>query len=276
MDKKSIVLGKKVVSRTETVRDWVDKTNHQDYVIGISAFFGVWAWLIKTLRIRKRFIYYCIDFYSYVTARGWFDRVFIWLHIRVDRWLALRADENWIISNRIGTARTEFGNFSFLCRIVPLGYPPSYFREEKLHYNNLIYVGLSQSFEGMDLARRVVPSHRLNVLTSGKLPLERLLKVVSHSGIGLALWNKKGNQYYGDSGKIKLYLICGIPVIVTHNANFSEVVKKENAGLVIDFDEQNLRWAIEKIFNNYEFYRENAVRTGKTYCNSDKIFGEIK
>ena len=266
---KSIVLGKKVVSRTETVRDWVEKSGHKDCVIGISAFYGVWAYLIRLLRIRKRFIYYCIDFYSYDIAWGWPDKVFIWLHIRVDRFLTFRADENWIISTRILLAR-DIPSPHFT--IVPLGYPKSYFRDEKFHYDSIVYVGLKPY--GLELARKVVPKHKLTILTSGKLPLKRLLNIVSHSGIGLALWEKKGNQYYGDSGKIKLYLVCGIPVIVTSNANFSEVVEREQAGVVIDFNEQSLRLAIKKIENNYEFYRKNAVRIGHEYCDSERIFNE--
>lgn len=280
MNRPTIVLGKKVVSRTEAVMGYVKKNGHKDAVIGISAFFGVCAWIIKLLRIRQRFIYYCIDYYIPEIAWGWPDSIFIWLHIKVDKFLTERADECWDISSCINEGRYRYGLYQANSIVVPLGYPPSYFRNVSANLllrTHLIYVGLNPY--GVDLITEVVSERRnelrLILLINRRLPLNDLLDRVSWANIGLALWEKEGNQTYGDPGKTKLYLICGIPVIVTKNANFSEVIEREQAGISINYNKEELKEAVNKIVGNYALYKKNAIRVGHKYCDSEKILGGI-
>ena len=120
MDKRTVVLGKPVVSRTETVQAYVDKVGHKNAVIGISAYYGILAYIIRLVRIRSKFIYYCIDYYIPSMARGRLDSVFVWLHIRVDRFLAEHADEVWDISQRINEGRWAHNHITTDSTIVPL------------------------------------------------------------------------------------------------------------------------------------------------------------
>ena len=273
--KSTITLGKKLVGRTETVADYVKIKNHEGAIIGISAFFGVKAYLMRLLRIRKRFIYYCIDYYVPWIAANIFDALFIWLHSKVDRFLALRADENWVISRQIDNMRGLYARFTVPTILVPLGYPTHYFRyRDDNNKHQLIYVGLNPL--SMGLIQKILDAYPVLSLTtigSKKLiPIYEMLEAVSMSGIGLALWGEIGNHTYGDPGKTKLYLICGLPVIITRNSNFADVIEKEQAGIAIDYTAEQLEEAIKAILSDYEFYRENAVRTARAYCNSEKIF----
>ena len=268
-----------MVSRTETIRDYARYRKHKNAVIGISAFFGVVAYIIRLLRIRKVFIYYCIDYYVPEIAKGWFDRVFIWWHIRVDRFLVHKADRNWVISERIAEARWWYGNFYSQAVVVPLCYPPAYFKNNPLSYKGkLVFVGLNPY--GMDIIKSILRDLHLELVTIGLdkklLDTNQMLDVISECSIGLALFKGLGNHYYGDPGKTKLYLTCGIPVIVTNNTVFSRIITERQAGVVIDYDKKQLRDAIIEIYCNYEIYKSNARRTADEYCNSYKVYQDLR
>lgn len=267
----AIILGKKTVGRLETLqyankKFWWGKT-----VIGISAWYGFWAWLLSRI-IGWNCIYYCIDFYSPKIAEDWLDRIFIWTAMQVDKFLVRNCEEKWDISERINEGRTEFGRYKALSLIVPLGYPPSYFKFSNDYDKSvLVFVGLV--CYGIELFM-----NEMNFKWLGGdelLPIEELIEEISHCGIGVALWNGKGNAYYGDPGKTKLYLACGIPVITTNNTVFSKIIEQTQAGIVIGYNKEDFKEAVKELTKNYEFYKNNVSKTWR-FISADVIFGNLK
>jgi len=66
--------------------------------------------------------------------------------------------------------------------------------------------------------------------------------------------------------KTREYLACGCPVITTSVPSTSDDVKKFAAGLVINFNRNELVGAILKLLTDDKFYRrcrENALRLAK-------------
>jgi glycosyltransferase involved in cell wall biosynthesis len=270
MGKGTLVLGKRLVSRTETLVDFVDWINHKDAVIGISPFFGMLAYLVKVLRLRKRFIYYCIDYYDPDIYKEFSDKLFIPLANAVDRFLVRHADDVWDITTRITSKRGLVGKRH---KVVPLGYAPHFFHYNKTDPHELVFVGLKPY--GLSLLNRVwdrIPGLKLTIIgMTGLIPEKKMIEIISWGGIGISLWEKRGNAYYGDPGKTKLYSACGLPVIVSNFTTYSEVITMCKAGIAINFNEEELYKALKEIIERYPFYKRNVKDVWK-FCDSRRIF----
>ena len=151
--------------------------------------------------------------------------------------------------------------------IVPLSYPPTYFRFEKQKFNYPVFVGL------VPYGNDIMPPNTFYI--TGGMELDNMLDIVSKCQVGISVWKKKGNNYYGDPGKTKLYSACGIPVIMTDNTPYARVIKETNAGIVIKYDKEELRLALEEILGNYFYYKENVKKTWG-YINAEKVFRDMQ
>lgn len=276
MDRAASIYGKRVVSRTETLEYAVKKFGWKDMVIGISCYYGFWAWLKARLTGQKA-VYYCIDFYSPelpINKQLW-RKVFVWFAMQADKFLVKHCDKIWDISERINEGRFNFGGYLGESMILPLSYPPEYFRfqdKKEVMKNSIAYVGLDpygiELLEGID-------GIELKWLGKDKLlPLKELLDKLSRCGIGISMWKEKGNNYYGDPGKTKLYSACGLPVIMTDNTPYAKIINGTKAGLVIKYDGESLRKAIKNIVDNYSFYKDNVQKTWR-YINTDYVCAGI-
>lgn len=256
----AIILGKKIVGRWETLKYASEKFGWQDVIIGVSCFYGFWAWVLAKI-LRKQVIYYCIDFYSPEIAENLWDRVFIWSAMKMDRFLVRHCDKVWDISDRINEGRLEYGGYEAKAPLlVPMAYPPHIFQiRGSFEQKRAIFVGCSPY--GLELWNGTMP---LPLVWLGKgclLPQEELLEEIAKSAIGISLWKNKGNNYYGDPGKTKLYSACGIPVIMTDNTPYAKIIKGTKAGLVIPYGKTALKNAVIKILSNYKFYKNNVKKT---------------
>lgn len=343
---KILVMGQKIVSRTEAVRDYLISRGHDvsviglksaytgkkkrnnlglifsgyilkvifsviwlrkrfDLCIGISHFSGMVGVVLTKLGICKKSIYYCIDHYK---GDGW-----KWIAQNAgDRWAALHSDELWDISTRITLARgLSTVRYAINYKVVPLGYDPTYFRNSKeIDRYSLVFVGVMKAGHGLEMTLDILPSlikdfPKIKVKVIGRGPFldkfigmvrernlgkyyrfygfiqdtHKMLDIVANSAIGLAVWSKIGNCYYGDSGKTKLYSVCGLPVIVSDFVIYAEVIAKYRAGIAIKSNDKDaLVSAIKEILVNdshYQEYKKNAVLVGQEHCNSYKIFPKI-
>lgn len=277
----ALILGKKIVGRKETLEYAAKKFGWKDVVIGISVFYAFWAWIIARLTGRK-FIYYCIDFYSPEIAYTIWDKIFIPCAMLMDRFLCKVADEIWDISERINEGRTNFGGYAPKHHtIVRLAYPPTYFhfvppRPLKTQKKpiRICYVGLEKY--GLELLWSIKDITDLDFL-GGKpyLPIDELLLRISNYDCGISLWKDKGNNYYGDPGKTKLYSACGLPVIMTDNTPYTKIIRDTQAGVICEYNEISLRKAIKEMIFNYDFYKRNVKDTWK-FINVDNVYANLK
>jgi hypothetical protein len=220
--------------------------------------------------------------------------------MRLDKFLIHHSDAVWDISERINFGRFELNHYyvkyneqklyigvdgrKFMGeekyqkihnKIIPLSYPPSYFRyTEKCDKSLLVFVGLDPY--GLEY---IPPEVKFEWIGRGKTPLYELLNKLALSGIGISLWDKQGNNFYGDPGKTKLYSACGLPVIMTGNTPYAEIIKETQAGIVIDWFEglntETVLSSCKKIWKNYSFYKRNVKKTWE-HINADKVFENIR
>jgi len=102
-----------------------------------------------------------------------------------------------------------------------------------------------------------------------------MLDQLSNCGIGISIWDRDGNNYYGDPGKTKLYSACGLPVIMTNNTPYAEVIERTKSGIIVKYDKKSIDEAVMKIFNNYDFYKSNVYKT-RDLINADKLLRDFQ
>jgi len=307
----SAFIGKKKKSLVLAFSGYVIKTilsviyfrKRFDVCVGISHFSGLLTTVLKKIGVCKKNIYYCIDHYK---GEGWMYT----FQNAIDRWVFLHADEVWDISLRVTSARGIEPRQTYRHRIVPLGYDPTCFRNStNIDRYSLVFVGVMRAGHGLEMTLEILPSlikdfPKINVKIIGRGPFldefmtmvkergldkyyrfygfiedtHKMLDIVANSAIGLSVWSEPGNCYYGDSGKTKLYSVCGLPVIVSDFVIYAKAIEKYRAGIIIKSnDKEVLASAIKEILvsdSRYWEYKKNAVLVGQEQCNSHKIFSK--
>ena len=197
-----------------------------DEYLGISHGFAMCGVILKKLGLVKRLTYYCLDWYQNDRVMAWFDRVNC-------RW----ADEVWDISPEINKQR----RVPVKSKIVPMLYSPKVARyTEDIDWNRLVFVGSLSDNQGLEIVCQAMPLirkkypdayfyvmgdgfYREHVVGPGVVRAGFIEKdsevydILSRSAIGVAMYTSGTNKNIlcADVGKIKLYALCGLPVIAT-------------------------------------------------------------
>ena len=93
---------------------------------------------------------------------------------------------------------------------------------------------------------------------------ERLLM---QCGIGVALYRRGGGDYsaFGDPGKPKVYLACGLPVIIGDVPEVAALIQERRAGVAVRYAAQDVAAAVRSIVNDYATYRANALALAREF-----------
>lgn len=183
---------------------------------------------------------------------------------------------------------------------VPIGVwydsaPRKFFSQ--INQKKLIFVGHLLDHMGVDLVIKAMPeiikkipdveleiigggeketelkelADKLNVTNSIKFwgwvrDRDKLEEIMSNGAVGLATFNTKildDKVKNADPGKIKDYMLLGMPVIATDAISTADVIKKVKCGIIIDYETFDLVNAVVKLLNNpnmLKTYRENALK----------------
>ena len=66
-------------------------------------------------------------------------------------------------------------------------------------------------------------------------------------------------------GKVKFYLGCGLPIVITDVPPIAKDIEKNQSGLIAEYDSVDFCNKIIGILNNYEIFKNNAVEFGKIF-----------
>ncbi|MHA1381689.1 MAG: glycosyltransferase [Candidatus Helarchaeota archaeon] len=130
----------------------------------------------------------------------------------------------------------------------------------------LVFHGLASEPNTLKMIKSIDVNNRIIISTS-IVPSEKLNDLISSANIGLCFYNNKNkNDILAgfSSEKLARYLRCGIPVIAFDYPSFYNSVEKNHCGICISSLTQ-LPEAINKIFQNYNYYRKNAFKTYKKH-----------
>ena len=270
-----------------------------DWYIGNGFFDTLSGIALRRMGKVKHVILYTIDY-----APGSPGSLYHALYCALDRWCCRKADAIWNLSNRMQPARFSAGlhpptsapvvwvpHGTRAVELAPhLSSVPSVYRA--------VFMGHVQEKSGIQLfldimpsLRRLYPDLHLDVIGGGpyletlkSMAVDRgVADVVTFHGfiddhrdleqrlmqcaVGVALYNPDdaGFSSLADPGKPKVYLACGLPVIITGVPEVADEIDQTGAGKLIGYRAEELLQAMKDIVEQYPEYRKNALEMGRKY-----------
>lgn len=115
-----------------------------------------------------------------------------------------------------------------------------------------------------------------NIVFYGKIPYEKTLALEKSCDIMTAIYDPEvSNHYYAAPNKFYEALMLGKPLIMVKNTGMSEVVAENNIGELIDFNQESLQQAIEKLIERKKEWPEIA-RKMKLLYEEQYSWGEME
>jgi glycosyltransferase involved in cell wall biosynthesis len=103
-------------------------------------------------------------------------------------------------------------------------------------------------------------------------------KMISSCRVGIAPYapSRESFTWYADPGKPKVYLGCGVPVIITKVPEIAFEISRREAGVAINYDKNELADAIVKLLKDEKFYErcKGNARKFASELSWDNIFGK--
>ena len=144
--------------------------------------------------------------------------------------------------------------------------------KKKIKDFKLIVIGGSLSSGDMeDQFRKFVKENNLeeNVVFTGYIYNQNEIKnILKECAVGLAPYKPNTYKIFCDPTKAKEYMSKGLPVIITNVPSFSKEIKENKAGIVIDYNEDQLADAVIALLTNKELsekYKKNALELISRY-----------
>ncbi len=275
------------------------------YLSGVPhlAFLGLF---LRALRFAEGTVYWTHDYHPNRFGNG----ILNYLYLKLDEICATRSDYAWNVVPQITEHRRQRGVKVSADRVLIVEDPVQAEHIEWLPLAevppaSIINSGLVEGY-GFDLLLETLPlviakqpRTRITVTTYQEFPqslrkrmrelgLESrfdLLGYVADEGeygrvlqrhrVGLAIYEPKvGTHKRYSESRAKSYLARGVVVIITRVAPIAVDIEREGAGIVIDYDKEQLAGAILKLLSDDEFYercRENAINLAQRY-RAERIF----
>lgn len=268
----------------------------------------------RKLKLIKKLIFYTIDYHPQRFRNKTMNRIYHW----VDKIVCYNSDRIWVLSSRMTVARQKMGlSVRKLTPsiLVPMWADTSRIKVnsyEKINKNTLVYLGSLNELKGVGLIINAMPLIfkknpyiKLLIIGEGKEKknLQKLAtslkilenveflgfiktqteveKLLCKSAIGLAPYVPVEDNlaYYTDPGKPKLYLGCGLPVIITKVPAIANIIQRKKAGFAIPYDSEELAKKVTLLLGKpslYRRYRRNAIKLSKFYDTTTIISNAIK
>jgi glycosyltransferase involved in cell wall biosynthesis len=257
----------------------------------LNAFAGL---LLKRLGYVKIVVFYVID---YVPTR-FPNSILNSVYHSIDKLCVKKADYTWNLATAMSDARERRGirKNETNQMTVPTGThfeKNSYLPVEQIRRTDLAFLshlrkgqGIELILEAMPTIIKAIPSVRLLVIGTG--PLEeffkeevkkqkiannvvflgfiedhdKIEKIISKCGVGLAPYvpDPKSFTWYADPGKPKVYLGCGIPVVITRVPEVAGEIEKAGAGIAIKYFKDELAAAVVKLLTDDDLYRQYRLK----------------
>jgi len=104
----------------------------------------------------------------------------------------------------------------------------------------------------------------------GVLPHDEVLRVLPQCHVGLAPYDPSGIilSQYADPSRVKDYLACGLPVVITKVPQIAGEIERLIAGIVIEYDATEFVNAVVTLLTDDELYRQmrnGAIKLAQEY-----------
>ena len=265
-----------------------------DLFVGSNPLNALAGVLVRRMGFARQVVFYKIDYVPMRFTNPIVNRLYDW----IDRKAARESDWTWNLAEAMIRERKKQGIGSDNQLVVPIGCHFERIKRPSLAEVNrtkLVYMGSLRRGQGIELAIDTFPSvleklPQAHLVIVGSGPLQGMLKekvrelglnqqvsftgevpdhqqverILTTCGIGLATYEPlpESYTYFTEPGKVKVYLACGLPVIMTGVPEIAAEVKRRGAGMVIDYDSDNLVSAVTRLARSdpgYTAARDSAI-----------------
>lgn len=277
---------------------------------GLSAFFGI---VLKKIGKCKRVIYWSMDF---VPRNRFRSNILNYFYNTLNSISCKNADEVWDLSPRMAEGRKKYLGIQEKDykkhMVVPYGLWVSRINRidyQKCDKNTLVYMGHLLPKQGIDVVLKRIPAivkkvrnFKFKIIGGGSykealINMSKDLRVdkyceflgridsseimegeIAKAAAAIAPYKKTKDNYtyYADPGKVKSYLACGVPVLLTDLPWNSEEIEEKQCGMIIKDDGSDLVSKLIKMLKPEinKKYRKRAAEYSKTY-EYNKIFSSL-
>lgn len=292
----------------------VSSRTRWDTYIGMDGLCVLFGNILRAIGSVKKTIFWAIDF---VPEARFGSALKNWIYHTINTHGYTQSDEMWDLSPRMAEARHKYLNFPEskykMRRLVPYGSWTDRiqrYRWEDCKQHQLVFMGILLEKQGVQLVLNAVPSmvkklpdfhfviigggpyrKELEELVkklkiekyctfTGKIPDHQdLEKVIAQSAVAVAPYIAKLDTwtYYADPGKVKTYLACGVPVVLTDLPWNAQDIQKAKAGIIVEEDSFAIATAVISLMTSpkADTFRENAARFAQSYS-YEHMFKEVE
>ena len=272
-----------------------------DKYIGLDGLCALFGQLLKTVSGRiKQSIFWAIDF---VPTRRFEGDLKNWVYSWINWMGYKNSDQMWDLGPKMAQAREDFLGIKVtdyrLHRVVPYGawldHMPKYTYDE-CEKNTLVYMGHIHEKSGIQLVIEAipeivnrVPDFKFKIIGGGGyvdnlIDLARVLNVSSYcnflgkiddirvveteiakSALAIAPYVSALDTFtrYADPGKVKTYLACGVPVLLTKVPWNANEIQDNECGKIIAENKNDIASSVVELLTSPSMnqqYRVNALK----------------
>lgn len=281
--------------------------------VGMDGLCVLWGNLLRMLHIVGKTHYWAIDFVPENRFNnGLKNKIYHAINIHGYK----NSDEMWDLSPRMAEARKKFLGFNKneyrMHKVVPYGVwskKIKRYSHDECEKSTLVYMGHLSKKQGVQLVIQAIPEiikykkdfkfkiigkgdymeHLKQLATvinvskycdfKGKIEsYKELEQEVAKSSVAIAPYVKKYDiwTYYADPGKVKTYLGCGVPVVVSNIPWNSNEIEKFKCGVIADQNAIDIARKVLYLMNTKRnnLYRENAKIYAEKF-NYENIFSTL-
>lgn len=275
-----------------------------DVYIGMDGLCALFGNLLRMFSRVKKTVFWAIDFVPQKRFKQNFKNK---IYHRVNIWGYKKADEMWDLGVRMAEAREKFLGVKKseyrIHKVVPYGVWTERIKKysyEECEKNTLVFMGHLIEKQGVQLIIKIIPkilpkipNFRFKIIGGGYY-MEELIKLtkdlnvyeycdfrgkiedikeleneVAKSCVAIASYIKELDNwtYYTDPGKVKTYIACGVPILLTDIPWNAKEIEENECGKIISEDENDI---VNKIIDlmdksRNQLYRDNAIKYSKSF-----------
>jgi glycosyltransferase involved in cell wall biosynthesis len=268
----------------------------------LNAFCGL---LLKKIGLVGKVVYYTID---YIPDR-FNNKLLNKIYRTIDILCVKYCDLTWNLSPRMVEGRKKDSNLDRKYRIKQILVPEGVWFDrikrvpfEKIEKQTLVFIGhlvarlgVQKAIEAVPMIVKKIPNFKFIIIGKGsykedleklckKLRLEKHVefkgfipdhknaeKIIANCAVGIAPYSdeEKSFSYYCDPSKTKIYMGCGLPVIMTDIFYNAKEIEESNAGLIVNYSAKNIAEAVINLMENPKKLEEMKKSSIKYIKNLD-------
>ena len=271
--------------------------------VGVDPLNAICGIVLRRLGFADMVVFYAVDY----TPRRFNSSLANLLYQFSVKLAARKSNLCWSISKRVTIELRRMGVSETNIVKVPYCVDQSVVAQRDWEVPDpiVVYMGNLEESKGVgilldafEIIRRRVPKSMLVVIGGGRLgpalkadadnrlaevtftgfmkDRSEVFRILSHCRVGVAPYIPAVGSYafYNDPGKVKDYLVAGLPVVMTRVSEFSFDIERNDAGKLVNYDKNDLADSVIELLENDALFRrqsQNALRLGEDFS-AEKVF----